>query len=62
MDLLDDFRATRKLIVEKNRPELDAKLGMFPLDQKEALPTSGGVAQIDGTGKDPPSQAVAGGF
>jgi len=37
MDLLDDLRETRRIILEKNRPDLDAKLGTFPFDQQEAL-------------------------
>lgn len=35
---LDELRQTRKMILASNRAtELDAKLGMFPFDQKEAL-------------------------
>jgi ABC-type Fe3+ transport system substrate-binding protein len=37
MDLLDDLRETRKVILTHDRPDLDAKLGKFPFDQTEAL-------------------------
>ena len=38
IDLLDDLRDTRKLILQSpDSSQLDAKLGRFPFDQKEAL-------------------------
>jgi len=37
MDLLDDLRATRKAITDAGRNDLDARLGIFPFDQQEAL-------------------------
>ncbi|HSV15072.1 MAG TPA: extracellular solute-binding protein [Tepidisphaeraceae bacterium] len=38
IDPLDDLRETRRIILASPRAaELDAKLGMFPFDQKEAL-------------------------
>jgi ABC-type Fe3+ transport system substrate-binding protein len=37
MDPLDELRAARRAIIEHHRPDLDAKLGVFPFDQKEAL-------------------------
>ncbi|HEV2294660.1 MAG TPA: extracellular solute-binding protein [Tepidisphaeraceae bacterium] len=38
MDLLDDLRETRRMILESPRAgELDARLGKFPFDQQEAL-------------------------
>ncbi|HEY7090399.1 MAG TPA: extracellular solute-binding protein [Tepidisphaeraceae bacterium] len=38
IDLLDELRETRRVILASPRAaELDAKLGMFPFDQKEAL-------------------------
>ncbi|MGB7161029.1 MAG: extracellular solute-binding protein [Tepidisphaeraceae bacterium] len=38
MDVLEDLRQTRRIILESPRAtELDAKLGTFPFDQQEAL-------------------------
>ncbi len=38
MDPLDELRATRKAILASPRAaELDAELGVFPFDQREAL-------------------------
>ncbi len=38
MDVLEELRDTRAAILASARAaELDAKLGMFPFDQKEAL-------------------------
>jgi ABC-type glycerol-3-phosphate transport system substrate-binding protein len=38
IDVLDDLQETRRVILAAPRAaELDAKLGMFPFDQKEAL-------------------------
>ncbi len=37
IDLLDELRDTRRAIVAAGRDDLDARLGMFPFDQKEAL-------------------------
>jgi ABC-type Fe3+ transport system substrate-binding protein len=37
VDLLNDLRNTRRAIEQANRPDLDAKLGMFPFGEAEAL-------------------------
>jgi hypothetical protein len=37
IDLLDELKATRKAIIDAGRNDLDAKLGVFPFDEKEAL-------------------------
>jgi ABC-type Fe3+ transport system substrate-binding protein len=37
IDLLDDLRATRLAITRAGRKDLEAKLGVFPFDQAEAL-------------------------
>lgn len=37
IDLLDELKETRRAIVAAGRDDLDAKLGLFPFDQKEAL-------------------------
>ena len=37
MDPLDELRATRRLILANGRADLDAKLGRFPFDQREAI-------------------------
>jgi ABC-type Fe3+ transport system substrate-binding protein len=37
MDLLEDLRETRKVILAAGRDDLDQKLGIFPFDQDEAL-------------------------
>ena len=37
IDLLDELRETRRVIVAAHRADLEAKLGMFPFDQAEAL-------------------------
>jgi ABC-type Fe3+ transport system substrate-binding protein len=37
IDVLDELRETRRAIVEAGREDLDAKLGMFPFDQAEAM-------------------------
>jgi ABC-type Fe3+ transport system substrate-binding protein len=42
MELLDELQETRKVILASSRAkELDAKLGVFPFDQKEALRRAG---------------------
>jgi iron(III) transport system substrate-binding protein len=37
MDLLDDLRQTRKVILDHHREDLDARLGKFPFGQAEAI-------------------------
>ncbi len=37
MDVLDDLRETRRTILAHDRPDLDARLGKFPFNQKVAL-------------------------
>ena len=37
LDPLDELRATRRAILDHGRADLDAKLGVFPFDQKVAL-------------------------
>lgn len=53
IDLLDDLRETRKVILASPRArELDARLGRFPFDQKEAL------ARLDKWKKAGPAQKL----
>ena len=37
IDLLDELRETRRAIIEAKRADLDARLGIFPFDQQEAI-------------------------
>jgi len=37
IDLLDDLRTTRRTVLNSRATELDAKLGTFPFDQREAI-------------------------
>src|SRR5204863_7336032 len=37
IDLLEELRQTRQAIVRARRDDLDARLGTFPFDQREAI-------------------------